>query len=92
MMEAWRAPAPGLSSGRVAGCERCDELGSFGHVRRHEDRIEAFAEWLPAGRHVLRDLLRATTQGKFSAPGAEATLMYLPNVFARSSVGVLQVR
>jgi uncharacterized protein YfaS (alpha-2-macroglobulin family) len=77
---------PGLSNGGLAGCERCEENRGFDHVRRHDDRIEAFAEWLPAGTHVLRYLLRATTPGAFASPGATATLMYMPNYFARSSV------
>lgn len=83
---------PGLSSGSVAGCDRCNTLGGLEHLRRRDDRIEGFAEWLPAGRHALRYLLRATTPGTFSAPGATATLMYAPEVFARSSVGAVTVR
>jgi uncharacterized protein YfaS (alpha-2-macroglobulin family) len=83
---------PGLSNGSVAGCDRCNELGGFDHVRRRDDRVEGFAEWLPAGRHTLRYSLRATTAGTFSAPGATATLMYLPNTFARSTVGTLAVQ
>jgi uncharacterized protein YfaS (alpha-2-macroglobulin family) len=82
---------PGLSSGSFAGCDRCNDLGGFDHVRRRDDRVEAFAEWLPAGSHKLRYVLRATTAGSFSAPGATATLMYAPNVFARSTVGAITV-
>jgi uncharacterized protein YfaS (alpha-2-macroglobulin family) len=83
---------PGLSSGSLAGCDRCNELGGFDHVRRRDDRVEGFAEWLPAGRHTLRYVLRATTAGSFSAPGATASLMYLPSIFARSTVGAIKVR
>ena len=83
---------PGLSTGRVAGCEACNDNGGFDHVRRHDDQIEAFAEWLPAGTHTLRYLLRATTPGAFSAPGAAATLMYMPDFFARSSVSRVDVK
>jgi uncharacterized protein YfaS (alpha-2-macroglobulin family) len=83
---------PGLSSGSFAGCERCNDLGGFDHVQRRDDRVEGFAEWLPAGSHKLRYLLRATTAGSFSAPGATATLMYAPNVLARSTVGAITVR
>ncbi len=82
---------PGLSNGGLAGCARCEDNQGFDHVRRHDDRIEAFAEWLPAGKHVLRYLLRATTPGAFAAPGASATLMYMPDYFARSSVGTVGV-
>ena len=83
---------PGLSSGRVAGCRTCEDQAGWGSVRRRDDRVEAFSEWLPAGTHHLRYLLRATTAGNFSAPGAEASLMYLPQVFARSQVSRLQVK
>lgn len=82
---------PGLSSGSFAGCDRCNDLGGFDHIRRRDDRVEGFAEWLPAGSHKLRYLLRATTAGSFSAPGATASLMYAPNVFARSTVGAISV-
>jgi len=82
---------PGLSSGRFAGCSACEDQGGFDFVRRRDDRIEAFSEWLPAGSHHLRYLLRATTAGSFSAPGAQASLMYMPDVYARSGVGQLQV-
>jgi uncharacterized protein YfaS (alpha-2-macroglobulin family) len=82
---------PGLSSGRFAGCDRCEANPGFDFVRRRQDRIEAFAEWLPAGTHRLRYLVRATSAGEFSAPGASASLMYMPDVFARSEVGRVSV-
>jgi uncharacterized protein YfaS (alpha-2-macroglobulin family) len=82
---------PGLTSGRFAGCESCNLDESFGYVQRHDDRIEAFAEWLPAGTHSIRYLLRATTAGTFSAPGASAQLMYMPDTFGRSQVDQLAI-
>jgi alpha-2-macroglobulin len=82
---------PGLSSGRFAGCDRCESNPGFDFVRRRQDRIEAFAEWLPAGTHRVRYLVRATSAGEFSAPGADASLMYLPDVFARSAVSRVKV-
>jgi alpha-2-macroglobulin len=82
---------PGLSTGRVGGCTRCDESGGFDYVRRHDDRIEAFAEWLPKGTHAMRYMMRATVAGSFTAPGAIVQPMYLPNLFARSHVGRMQI-
>jgi uncharacterized protein YfaS (alpha-2-macroglobulin family) len=82
---------PGLSSGRVGGCTRCEEGDRFDYVRRHDDRIEAFAEWLPKGTHVLRYMMRATVAGTFTAPGATAEPMYLPNLFARTQVGTMAI-
>ena len=82
---------PGLSSGRFAGCDRCESNPGFDFVRRRQDRIEAFAEWLPAGTHRLRYLARATSAGAFSAPGASAELMYMPNIFARSAISRVNI-
>ena len=82
---------PGLTNGRFAGCNSCNLDESFGYVQRHDDRIDAFAEWLPAGTHKIRYLLRATTAGNFSAPGASALLMYLPETFGRSRVDQLAI-
>ena len=82
---------PGLSSGRVGGCTRCSDTGGFDYLRRHDDRIEAFAEWMPAGTHTLRYLMRATVAGTFTAPGATLQPMYLPNLFARSQVGKVAI-
>jgi uncharacterized protein YfaS (alpha-2-macroglobulin family) len=82
---------PGLSSGRVGGCDACNDNGGFDHVRRHDDHVEAFAEYVAPGTHTLRYLLRATTSGTFSAPGASATLMYTPDYFARSRVEAMGV-
>ncbi|MET0387869.1 MAG: hypothetical protein ABW321_17990, partial [Polyangiales bacterium] len=82
---------PGLSTGRVAGCGSCEGGGPFDHLRRHDDRIEAFADHLAAGTHVVRYLARATTRGHFTAPAATATLMYLPDRHARSAVATLDI-
>jgi uncharacterized protein YfaS (alpha-2-macroglobulin family) len=82
---------PGLSNGRIGGCEHCNDQQSFNFLRRHDDRIEAFAEWLPTGTQVVRYLLRATTAGTFTAPGATAQPMYLPDLYARSAIGKLAI-
>jgi alpha-2-macroglobulin len=83
---------PALSTGSMAGCNTCDSASwGFDYVRRRDDRIDAFAEQLTPGTHVIRYLLRATTPGSFSAPAAEALPMYSPNRFARSDVGRVQI-
>ncbi|MEY4577045.1 MAG: hypothetical protein RL701_1748, partial [Pseudomonadota bacterium] len=83
---------PDLASGRVAGCGDCQSQDNYDHLRRHDDSIEVFAEWLPPGKHIVRYLLRATTPGTFSAPGATATLMYMPDFHARSRVSNVRVQ
>lgn len=82
---------PGLSTGRLAGCDHCDNRDAFDHVWRRDDRVDAFAERLSLGTHTLRYLLRANLAGTYSAPGAAAEAMYLPNIFARSAVSYLKV-
>ncbi len=82
---------PGLSTGRYAGCTSCDRRADFDHVVRRDDRVEAFAEFLPAGTHELRYLLRARIAGRYCAPGATALPMYLPDLLARSAVGRIAV-
>lgn len=84
---------PSLANGNLAGCSECDTSGwNFDHVRRRDDRIEAFAERLPRGTHTVRYLLRATIAGRFTAPGAEASPMYAPKLFGRSEVSRIEVR
>jgi uncharacterized protein YfaS (alpha-2-macroglobulin family) len=77
---------PELANGRVAACSGCENPSGFDYIRRHDDRIEAFAEWLAAGTHTLRYLARASIAGSFAAPGATAELMYMPDLYGRSSV------
>jgi uncharacterized protein YfaS (alpha-2-macroglobulin family) len=66
--------------------------GGFDHVENHDDRVVAFATRLAAGRHEFSYLVRATTKGTFTAPGAQAEEMYAPEVKGRSAATMIQVR
>ena len=56
-----------------------------------DDRVAAFATYLPKGTYEYTYLMRATTSGRFQAPPAEAYEMYFPEVFGRSDGGVFTV-
>jgi uncharacterized protein YfaS (alpha-2-macroglobulin family) len=66
--------------------------GGFDHVEKHDDRVVAFATRLAAGPHEFSYLVRATTRGTFTAPGAQAEEMYAPEVKGRSAAVVVQIR
>jgi uncharacterized protein YfaS (alpha-2-macroglobulin family) len=83
---------PSLANGRVGACSSCSGGSDFDYLRRRDDRVEAFAQYLRPGNYALRYFVRATTAGTFSAPGATAAPMYSPDPFARSAVGTLQVQ
>ena len=83
---------PALTTGRAGKCPSCSGSRDFDYVRRRDDRVEAFARQLRRGSYTLRYLVRATSAGTFSAPGATAVAMYDPGPFARSAVSTLQVR
>jgi uncharacterized protein YfaS (alpha-2-macroglobulin family) len=60
-------------------------------VERHDDRVVAYAPWVPAGIHRFEYLARATTPGKFAAPPARAELMYDPEVHGMTGPLVFEV-
>ncbi len=65
---------------------------SWDYRELRDDRVQAFRDtW---GGHVpllLRFLARATTVGRFVAPGARAEAMYRPSVQGRTAAGRLEV-
>jgi hypothetical protein len=73
--------APGASVGVFPAIE----------VERHDDRVVAYAPWVPAGIHRFEYLARATTPGKFAAPPARAELMYDPEVHGSTGPLVFEV-
>ena len=58
--------------------------GSFDHIEKHDDRVQAFATRLGSGRHEFTYLARATTAGTFYAAGARVEAMYAPELTGRS--------
>ena len=62
---------------------------AFGRVERYDDRIAAFADYLPAGTHTFTYMISAVSRGTFSYPCAWASLMYDPGLFGRNTTETL---
>jgi uncharacterized protein YfaS (alpha-2-macroglobulin family) len=60
------------------------------HLELRDDRVQAFADNLPAGTYTLEYLARATLPGTFTAPPTHAEQMYAPDQFGRTAT--LQVK
>ena len=57
----------------------------FEHQNLRDDRVEAFAGYLPGGTYEYTYIARATTPGEFVVPPTKAEEMYAPEVFGRSA-------
>lgn len=64
----------------------------FNHVQMRDDRVEVFADQLPAGVYEYTYLARATTLGEFVVPPLKAEEMYAPEVFGRNGTARVSVR
>lgn len=71
---------------------RTERNYSFDRVERYQDRIAAFADYLPAGIHTFSYLVNATVSGEFSYPSAWASLMYEPAVFGRNITSRIKIQ
>lgn len=65
------------------------QSSAFGRTERYDDRIAAFADYLPAGTHTFTYMISAVTDGTFAYPSAWASLMYDPAVFGRNATSQL---
>lgn len=57
----------------------------FDHQNLRDDRVEAFAAYLPGGTYEYSYVARATTPGTFVVPPARAEEIYAPETFGRSA-------
>ncbi|HSJ91726.1 MAG TPA: hypothetical protein VK917_06635, partial [Ilumatobacter sp.] len=57
----------------------------FEHQNLRDDRVEAFASYLPGGTYEYTYIARATTPGEFVVPPTKAEEMYAPEVFGRTA-------
>ncbi|HUF97786.1 MAG TPA: alpha-2-macroglobulin family protein, partial [Ilumatobacter sp.] len=57
----------------------------FDHQNLRDDRVEAFATYLPGGTYEYSYIARATTPGTFVVPPARAEEIYAPETFGRSA-------
>lgn len=72
-----------LNAGGYNGFER-DE--------KYDDRIAAFADYLPAGEHEYSYLVSASVAGTFAYPSLWASQMYEPAVFGRNATETLVIK
>jgi uncharacterized protein YfaS (alpha-2-macroglobulin family) len=59
----------------------------FAHTETYDDRVAAFASYLPAGTYEYTYVMRASIAGQFKVMPASADLSYFPEVFGRSAGG-----
>jgi uncharacterized protein YfaS (alpha-2-macroglobulin family) len=57
----------------------------FAHSEVYDDRVAAFASYLPAGSYEYTYVMRASIAGQFKVMPASADLTYFPEVFGRSA-------
>ena len=64
----------------------------FTRTEYYDDRVNVFADRLPAGLHRYSYLVRSTTVGTFVVPPARAEGMYEPEVFGQTATARITVR
>jgi hypothetical protein len=57
----------------------------FAHTETYDDRVAAFASYLPAGTYEYTYVMRPSIAGQFKVMPASADLTYFPEVFGRSA-------
>jgi uncharacterized protein YfaS (alpha-2-macroglobulin family) len=57
----------------------------FAHTEVYDDRVAAFASYLPAGTYEYTYVMRPSIAGQFKVMPASADLTYFPEVFGRSA-------
>lgn len=63
----------------------------FNHKEMYDDRVQLFADYLPAGVHTFTYMARVTSYGKFQMPSTRVEGMYEPEVFGQTSSRVIIV-
>ncbi|MFA5162252.1 MAG: alpha-2-macroglobulin family protein [Elusimicrobiales bacterium] len=83
------------SSGDAAALDKAqgeaDWMTGFTRHEIYDDRIIAFADYLPAGEHKYSYLVQAVTPGKFAQPPAYAEQMYEPEVYGHNAAAVVEI-
>ncbi|MDD4003821.1 MAG: alpha-2-macroglobulin family protein [Elusimicrobiaceae bacterium] len=74
-----------------AGWFSGDYAPGFHKVQRYDDRIAAFAEFLPAGQHEFTYMVQAVAEGDYGAPAGFVSCMYEPDVFGRTATGRVKI-
>jgi len=61
------------------------------HTNMRDERVEAFASYVPTGQRGFSYIARATTKGVFVVPPAKAEEMYSPELFGRTGTDIIIV-
>ena len=69
-----------------------DGYSGFERDEKYDDRIAAFADYLPAGEHTYSYLVSASVAGTFAYPSLWASQMYEPAVFGRNATETLVIK
>lgn len=69
-----------------------DGYSGFERDEKYDDRIAAFADYLPAGEHAYSYLVSASVAGTFAYPSLWASQMYEPAVFGRNATETLVIK
>ena len=80
------------AQGAVLAEENGDYYNGFTRSEKYDDRLAAFADYLPAGTHTYSYLVSASVPGTFAYPCLWASQMYEPAVFGRNATGTLIIK
>ncbi|MDQ7063911.1 MAG: alpha-2-macroglobulin family protein [candidate division KSB1 bacterium] len=69
-----------------------EEGARFNRVEKHDDRVLAFADYLPPGVHRFSYLVRATGKGTFVTPPPRAEEMYAPEIFGTAPTARIRIQ
>lgn len=65
----------------------------FNRVENYDDRVVAFADFMPKGTYTFKYKVRAAAAGSYAVPFAAVSQMYAPEVFGRSAaLNTLQIQ
>lgn len=67
------------------------QWNGFERDEKYDDRIAAFADYLPAGTHAYSYLVTASVAGTFAYPSLWASQMYEPAVFGRNATETIVI-
>ena len=67
------------------------QWNGFERDEKYDDRIAAFADYLPAGTHAYSYLVSASVAGTFAYPSLWASQMYEPAVFGRNATETIVI-
>lgn len=64
----------------------------FSRTEKYQDKIAAFADYLPKGTHKFSYIVSASTAGTFAQPTTWVSQMYEPEVFGRTAGSELTIK